>query len=219
MRPTTPTSFVELQESVQDTPKRAESAAPVPTADKAPPALVFQCARCLTVVGDSFSWITAQRQLSMIVLREAAEKVAVVGPVITSSEPGQGLGSTYSVLQCTHCTQHLGRQYHETPRALDELRSAFSFHVDAIIVYQLGSTSATGHPSSIPKEIQHTPDEHGKEPEAKPEAPRESASDNASEMDKIRTLLMVLGERLMRVEQHLHLSPTSNTEDTSRWNV
>ena len=135
MRPTTPTSFVELQESAQDPSKRAESAAPAPTADKTPPALVFQCARCLTVVGDSFSWITAQRQLSMIVLREATEKVAVVGPVITSSEPGQGLGSTYSVLQCTHCTQHLGRQYHETPRALDELRSAFSFHVDAIIVY------------------------------------------------------------------------------------
>lgn len=31
--------------------------------------------------------------------------------------------------------QHLGRKYHDTPRGLEDICEAFSFHVDAIIVY------------------------------------------------------------------------------------
>ena len=125
----TPSSFAFIREN-----GNANTASRPAPAEPRPPALVFQCARCLTVVSDSFSWITAQRQLSMIVLKEATEKVAVIGPMITSSEPGLALGSTYSVLQCVKCMQQLGRRYHDTPRGLEEIREAFAFHVDAVIV-------------------------------------------------------------------------------------
>lgn len=127
---TTPASYVPKQEAIKAPLKRSRSAEAT-----TPPALVFQCARCSTVVSDSFSWIMAQRQLSMIVLREATDKVAVIEPPITSSEPGPTLGSSYSVLRCEQCMHHLGRKYHETPPELEELCGAFSFHVDAIIVY------------------------------------------------------------------------------------
>lgn len=131
----TPPSFDTGSDAPQGSFKRSTSA------DSTPPALVFQCVRCSTVVSDSFSWVTAQRQLSMIVLKETTDKVAVIGPVITSSEPGPALGSTYSVLQCSQCSQHLGRKYHNTPRGIDELQDTFAFHLDAIIVY-VGSTHA-----------------------------------------------------------------------------
>lgn len=218
---TTPASYVPKQEATQAPLKRSHSA------EASPPALVFQCARCFTIVSDSFSWITAQRQLSMIVLREATDKVAVVDPPITSSEPGPTLGSRYSVLRCEQCMHHLGRKYHGTPSELEELREAFAFHVDAIIVYvkhadtryQLGTTSASGHSihSNVPK---HSPTLVGRpghdewSGDTSPKIPDEPPS----EMDKVRTLLMVLGERLLRVEQHLHLDPlpASDPNDDSR---
>lgn len=47
-----------------------------------------------------------------------------------------------------------------------------------------------------------------------PKAPDEPPN----EMDKVRTLLMVLGERLLRVEQHLQLDPLPSPDpnDDSR---
>ncbi|WFD18892.1 hypothetical protein MCAP1_001105 [Malassezia caprae] len=150
-----------------------------------PPAMVFQCRRCLTIVGDSFAWLTAQRALSMIVLKEATDRVTVQHAQPTS-EDMDGEPATFVPLTCAQCLQLLGRMYQHTPIPLEELRGAYSFHHDALVVYQLGSTA------------QHA---------SAPPAARAEPADR-EEMEKIRTLLMVMGERLMRVEQYLHLSPS-----------
>ncbi|WFD33440.1 hypothetical protein MCUN1_000253 [Malassezia cuniculi] len=144
------------------------------------PALVFQCAECLTIVGDSYAWIMAHKELSLIVLSRTTDKVAVLSELVTAEED-LCHGSTYTRLRCANCSRDLGRRFQSTPATLDALRGVFSFHVDAVIVYQLGSTQASGHPTQVP---------------AKP-----PTLADAADGDKIRNLLMVLGERLVRVER------------------
>ncbi|PKI84660.1 hypothetical protein MVES1_001675 [Malassezia vespertilionis] len=170
--------------------------------DERPPALVFQCVGCSAAVGDSFSWITAQRTMALIVLGAATDKVALVEPIITSSEPGPCMGSTYSVLQCTQCAQQLGRKYHNAPQAMDALREAFSFHVDALIVYQLGNATQSGHTTISART--RKPEERVAETRST-QTPAEPLSD--SDVEKIKTMLMVLGERIMRVEERLDMQP------------
>lgn len=159
-----------------------------------PPAMVFQCRYCLTIIGDSFSWLTAQRALSMIVLKEATDRVTVQHSQLTSEEI-DGEPSMYVPLTCAQCQRPLGRMYQHTPIPLEELRGAFSFHHNALVVYQLGSTAQ--HAASRPAARADRADRDEME---KVRATRR--------LRQIRTLLMVMGERLMRVEQYLHLSPS-----------
>lgn len=159
--------------------------------------MVFQCRHCLSILGDSFAWLTAQRSLSMIVLQDVTDRVDIQH-AHPQSEEIDGEPSTFVPLICAKCLHTLGRMYQDTPPSLAHLRGAFSFHHDALVVYQLGSAG------------QHAP---------RPTAPAKPAAAPADhdEMEKvcalrthtqIRTLLMVMGERLMRVEQYLHLSPS-----------
>lgn len=118
-------------------------------AEDAPPAMVFQCRQCLTIVGDSFAWLTAHRALSMIVLKEATDRVTVQHTQRTSEEIDGEL-STFVPLACAQCLQPLGRMYQDTPIHLDELRGAYSFHHDALVVYQLGSAAQNTAPRPAP---------------------------------------------------------------------
>lgn len=109
--------------------------------------MVFQCRQCLTIIGDSFAWLTAQRALSMIVLKEATDRVTVQHAQLTT-EDMDGEPATFVPLACAQCLQPLGRMYQHTPVPLEELRGAYSFHHDALVVYQLGSSAQ--HASARP---------------------------------------------------------------------
>ncbi|PWN44880.1 hypothetical protein IE81DRAFT_364576 [Ceraceosorus guamensis] len=112
------------------------------------PLLVFQCDACGVVLGDSFSWVAAQRELGLLVLSSATDEVVVDRTFITSTEGGLDVGSTYSSFTCS-CGAALGRMYRTTSRALDDLRDAYSFQVTQVRVYQLGTSQANaahGHP-------------------------------------------------------------------------
>ena len=162
-----------------------EPATPPPRAPAAVPPLVFQCAACLVIVGDSTAWLMAHKALALIVLRRATDQVAL--GALAAADEDMCEGSTYVRLSCAGCGRELGRRFQSTPRALDELRGAYSFYVDALAVYELGSAHAGGRTA--------------------PPAP-------APADDRVRSVLMALGERLVRVERYLGLDdgvPRSST--------
>lgn len=197
----TPVSFASREPSVasdDDITARLQTPPPAPIAPLPAalrgtpsdiPALVFQCSGCMTIVGDSYAWVMAHKELSLIVLAQATDKVAVPDDLVACQEE-LCRGSTYLRLCCASCGRELGRKFQSTPPALDALRGAFSFYVDAVTVYQLGSTHAGGQPSTVP--ARQSPEADG----------------------KMRDLIMVLGERLVRVERYLGLldeAPRSST--------
>lgn len=161
-----------------------------PAAPAVPP-LVFQCAACLVIVGDSTAWLMAHKALALIVLRRATDQVAL--GALAAADEDMCEGSTYARLSCAGCGRELGRRFQSTPRALDELRGAYSFYVDALAVYELGSAHAGGRTA--------------------PPAP-------APADDRVRSVLMALGERLVRVERYLGLdergAPRSSTPPPPR---
>ena len=53
----------------------------------------------------------------------------VVEALVTSTA-GPDIGSTYLVLECERCNEHLGKIYKTTPRDLDDIREAFTLSVD-----------------------------------------------------------------------------------------
>ena len=97
--------------------------------DALPPAMVFQCANCRTIVGDSFSWLMAQRELSAIILHKVTENVCQSAPPVNEDN------ASYSYLLCNSCNEPLGRRYHTTPPELYHLFNKFALCLDAIIVY------------------------------------------------------------------------------------
>ncbi|EGD81475.1 hypothetical protein PTSG_02193 [Salpingoeca rosetta] len=103
--------------------------------------LVFQCAACRAVVGDSFAWVCSDQDLNTITLTGAAPGVKINGQLETSTQ-GRDLGSTYVTFQCS-CGAILGRVYQTTARHLDHMRDLMTFDLDALTSYKLGSVGVS----------------------------------------------------------------------------
>ncbi|RKP13820.1 yippee zinc-binding/DNA-binding /Mis18, centromere assembly-domain-containing protein [Piptocephalis cylindrospora] len=111
------------------------------------PVFVLQCCECRRVVGDSTAWVMADTGLDAITLQAPSPYVRVDEEALqTSSTDGPDKGSTYAPLYCD-CGKILGRSYRATPRALDPIRDMFTFLVDTVDYYELGSSAE--HPSSL----------------------------------------------------------------------
>jgi hypothetical protein len=107
--------------------------------------LVFQCARCMTIVGDSFSMICSHEDMNTITL-SASSNIARSADVYTSKD-GRDVGSTFFSFTCLSCDASLGNYYLTTPKDLDEIREKFTFSMDCIKAYQLGMA----HHGKIPE--------------------------------------------------------------------
>ena len=100
--------------------------------------LVFQCAKCDMIIGDSFSYLCAREDLQTLTLTSSSN-IARSAEVFTSYEGGD-VGSTYFVFTCTRCEQKIGKYYITTSKGLDEIREKFTFSLDAISSYSLGKS-------------------------------------------------------------------------------
>lgn len=183
-------------------------------ASDTPPPMVFQCFQCLSIVGDSTSWIMAQRQLGFIVLRDVTDKVVALEFHTMSDDIGWERYK-FAPLACAHCDQVLGRMYKDTPPEWSTLRAAYCLSHSALLVYQLGSTRSSQSGSDIDfgglsahdgddDKVSRSPSPHI--PSKLPPIVSVNASAEAEhdkDLGKIRTLLMAMGERLLRLEQQI----------------
>ncbi|ELT96824.1 hypothetical protein CAPTEDRAFT_225140 [Capitella teleta] len=104
--------------------------------------IVFYCCNCRVIVGDSASWVSSDNDLGTITLSKMSKFIEKDSRLITSHK-GKDLGSTYVNLKCTTCKTHIGRSYKTTPVELDEMRNLFTFDVEMVDSYQLGSDDQT----------------------------------------------------------------------------
>jgi len=98
--------------------------------------LVFSCAKCRTLIGDSYSFLTSNEENRTITLASSSN-IQRSADVYTSKS-GNDVGSTYFNFTCLNCQTLLGRYYLTTSRDMDSQRERFTFNVDAITSYELG---------------------------------------------------------------------------------
>jgi len=139
--------------------------------------LVFQCLKCRTIFGDSFDFVCAEKELNTISLTTASVKT--LNELITSKS-GSDIGCTYYSIECRECKNLLGRIYRTTDKSLDPIRGLYSFNLDSIMSYKLGSTrymmASEGLPMTESKNI-------------------------IEEITKIQEFLLLMNERVMHLER------------------
>jgi len=102
--------------------------------------LVFQCHKCLSIVGDSTAFICADTQMKTITLKAVScVSLSCSTKDLETSKDGPSIGSTYSSFRCAHCKIILGRAYKTTASNLDSVRDLFTFDSDMIVTFQIGS--------------------------------------------------------------------------------
>ncbi|XP_064610233.1 uncharacterized protein LOC135474227 [Liolophura sinensis] len=100
--------------------------------------IVIQCGSCFVILGDSTAWVCANEALKTISLERVCPSVITKNDLCTS-RGGEDLGSTFMELVCTECKHVVGKQYKTTSRNLDIMRDIFTFEVDKIVSYQVGT--------------------------------------------------------------------------------
>lgn len=100
-------------------------------------AMVWQCAGCRVVFGDSTHFKCAHEELRTVTLAGASNVVVDEAEPRTSAE-GVDASSTFFAIRCKSCDTMVGKFYRATPRSLDLMRDQFSFSQDAVTTYTLG---------------------------------------------------------------------------------
>ena len=127
--------------AVQDTEEFLDDDDVPPDADAD---IVFQCASCRSVVGDTRSEYQAHLEYETLSLKAASN--VTVEKDLHISKKGFDSGCTYRRVMCSQCGEHLGRTYTSTTVEFDSLRSAYTFMHTALVSYQLGcSKTIDGH--------------------------------------------------------------------------
>lgn len=103
--------------------------------------VVFQCAKCLTILTDSLShFVEADVDAGTLSVR-AARGIKIADD-FSVSQSGKDIGCTYFKLHCPRCNELIGRKYSTTTRSLDSIRDAFTFDTAKLVSYQLASCVA-----------------------------------------------------------------------------
>ncbi|CAG8441487.1 1449_t:CDS:2 [Diversispora eburnea] len=119
--------------SIMDQTGKPKTPKPIPEHDRVKHELtgplVFQCLKCKVIVGDSFAWVTADKDLNSISLYAKPHNIRV-GTELLWSKEGIDVGSTYILMYCDGCNNILGKVWRTTPRKLDYLRYALGAYLD-----------------------------------------------------------------------------------------
>ncbi|CAI2171969.1 16330_t:CDS:2 [Funneliformis geosporum] len=163
--------------------------------------LVFQCLKCRLIVGDSFAFVTADRELNSVVLYGLVliyygqeKELTLEGKYeyietfnslksATTHFPSR-LHSTYIMIYCTGCNSTLGKVWRTTPRKLDYIRDLYSLNLDRVMIYQLGDFI---DPKSTPSDTHTLP----------------SARMQQISINKLKDMILMLNERITTMEHTL----------------
>jgi hypothetical protein len=100
------------------------------------PLSVYQCRKCLTIIGDSISLVDRNEELDIVSLSGISNVKHSTNSC--TSRAGYDKGSTFSLLNCSKCDTMIGRCYVTTPRKLDRLRDCYSLLSETVLEYELG---------------------------------------------------------------------------------
>eukprot|EP01102_Stenamoeba_stenopodia_P004050 TRINITY_DN14203_c0_g1_i1.p1 TRINITY_DN14203_c0_g1~~TRINITY_DN14203_c0_g1_i1.p1 ORF type:complete len:332 (-),score=86.42 TRINITY_DN14203_c0_g1_i1:173-1168(-) len=157
--------------------------------------LVFQCKKCNAIISDSFAFQVADEGLRAVIVHTACNVSFQANSLITSKK-GIDIGSTYTLVSCAtpECKAPLGRLYKTTARHLDHIREMFTFDVDAIKSYKLGSCPSISEYGSTPSAVIPSA-QHMQQMEEK--------------LVKMQHLLLLFNEKMTSIEKYLGENVTS----------
>jgi hypothetical protein len=101
--------------------------------------LVFQCKGCREVVGDSNSFVIANRELDYIVLQAVTDSVKI-NPDMGISDPNDlDRGSIFLKLLCSRCSSYIGKRYQSTTGVPAEYKDRYCLFRAMLQSYELGN--------------------------------------------------------------------------------
>ncbi|BFZ63626.1 hypothetical protein YB2330_004757 [Saitoella coloradoensis] len=158
--------------------------------------VIFQCASCRTIVGDSYAHITSHIDLNTFTL-SSAPNITIRDPILLSTDDGSpDKGCTYSELACAGCEATLGKMYRTTLRTLDEIRDMYTISLPAATLYEVGTTSSN---VEIPQGA--------------------SGTYLLDKLTKLQSLVVALHERLESLEsQPLHQTGNHDPQQVTDYN-
>lgn len=100
------------------------------------PQLVFQCAKCKIIVGDSMAFSCSSKENKSITLAKACN--VTHSSYIITAKGGDDVGCSYVNFFCSNCDEELGKFYCTTSLSYDAQRDKFTFSTDQLTSYELG---------------------------------------------------------------------------------
>ena len=156
---------------------------------------VCSCAKCNVIVGDSYSFLSSHEVMRTITLT-AASNIQRSADVYTAKN-GIDIGSTYFSFTCANCSTALGRYYLTTSKDLDYLREKFTFNIDGINSYILGTSQHGTMPEPIVNSTIVTNDNI----ENAQNGTNHDVQSLSDEVYKLQHVVMALLERVSYLEQ------------------
>ncbi|CAM4729750.1 hypothetical protein PO909_022700 [Leuciscus waleckii] len=150
---------------------------------------VFMCGKCKLPIGDSLSWAGCDDEQNQIMLKRITDNI-VIGKEPFVSGTQKDLGCLVVNITCRGCGAELGIMYISTPKKLDFKRSLFCFNVENIESYVVGSPGQQmpeldGQDRPVTLEYQNTVEQ---------------------QMTEIKSLAVIIGQRLLEIETNLQCS-------------
>ena len=169
--------------------------------------LVFQCNSCMSIVGDTFSFIEADKDRGLVTLSHTSN--------VSQSVQIKRLddGSTFNEIKCARCSVKLGRVYLSAPKGFEHLRGMVTLANSSIRTYELGVNDGRGGDNPQPswrEMVACGPRIFGLGGPAGPMAKRQRKIESwcksqfqssAAELVKVKNMILVLNERLTAVEE------------------
>ncbi|KAJ2694899.1 hypothetical protein H4R19_005879, partial [Coemansia spiralis] len=99
--------------------------------------VVFSCAKCRTILGDSFAYAASAPERNLFALHAVPDSVECGKARKMSTARGEE-GSVYYDLTCAECGAAIGRRYATTTQDMDALRNMYALDIERVITYELG---------------------------------------------------------------------------------
>ncbi|KAJ2498843.1 hypothetical protein GGH96_003990 [Coemansia sp. RSA 1972] len=99
--------------------------------------VIFSCAKCRTILGDTFAYVASIPERNLFALHAVPDSVACSKARKMSTTRGEE-DSVYYELTCTECDSLVGRRYVTTVEDMDVIRNAYSLDIEKVLTYELG---------------------------------------------------------------------------------
>ena len=147
--------------------------------------IVFMCASCNLIIGDSLSLVELDESAAKLRLERSTNVVlAPNSPVLEIDDVSDPhLGCSTSPVACSGCSTQLGNKFVNVPSSLRELQDQIDFDTNKLASYQTGSLGLRASKSPNPNTIR--------------------AKGDDDEISMLKQTVLALHQRLAEVERKL----------------